>query len=183
MSSDSVRSHDDSQRTTEFLRLLGTHEQRTNAFLFSLVPNWADANDIAQDVRLRLWEQFDRYDPSKDFGAWARTIAYYYVLAYRKRQHGRCVQLGPESLELVAATFNAGVEQFEARATALRKCIEKLSAMKRQLLLRCYSGRETIRQVAESLGRSFDAVRKSVFRTRNQLADCVRQELDSEDQP
>jgi RNA polymerase sigma-70 factor, ECF subfamily len=183
MSSDAPQSSDASQRTSEFLRLLGLHEERTNAFVFSLVPNWADAQDIGQEVRLRLLEQFNNYDPSKDFGAWARTIAYYRVLAYRKRSHGRQVHLSQESLELVAATFNEGVEQFENRGGAFQKCLKKIEASKRQILLRCYSGRESVRHVAESLGRSFDAVRKTVFRTRNQLAECVRQELKNEEIP
>ena len=183
MSSGTPPSHDAADRTGEFLRLLGRHEERTKAFIFSLVPNWADAQDIAQEVRLRLWEQFDAYDPAKEFGGWARTIAYYQVLAYRKRLHTRQVHLSAEFLETVAAAFNADVDQFEARGSALQRCLDKLTAAKRRLLLRCYSGRETIRQVAESLGRSFDAVRKSVFRTRNQLAACVRQELRGEEEP
>lgn len=181
MSPELPKMNDATQRTGEFLRLLGVHEERTKAFVFSMVPNWADAQDIAQEVRLRLWEQFDAYDSSKDFGAWSRTIAYYQVLAYRKRSQKRYVQLGPEFLELVAETFNAGVEQFEARGSALQRCMEKLTAVKRRLLLRCYGGGETIRQVADSLGRSFEAVRKSVFRTRSQLASCVEQELKREE--
>jgi RNA polymerase sigma-70 factor, ECF subfamily len=183
MSPDASPPSDNSRRTTEFLRLLGVHEDRIKGLIFSLVPNWADAQDIAQEVRLRLWEQFDAYDPAKDFGAWARTIAYYHVLAYRKRQHGRQVQLGAEVLEQVAAAFNAQIDEFEARGSALQRCLQKLTAAKRRLLLRCYSGCETIRQVAESLGRSFDAVRKSIFRTRGQLAACIRQELQRKEEP
>jgi RNA polymerase sigma-70 factor, ECF subfamily len=177
------RASSDSERTAEFLRLLGVHEERINALVFSLVPNWADAQDIAQDVRLRLWEQFDAYDRTKDFGAWARVIAYYQVLAYRKRLRGRHLHFGDEFLQLVAATFDAGIDQFEARSRAMQKCISKLSAVKRRLLLRCYSGRETVRQVADSLGRSFEALRKSVLRTRRQLAACIQRELKSQDEP
>jgi RNA polymerase sigma-70 factor (ECF subfamily) len=172
-----------SQHTHEFLRLLGIQEDRTKAFIFSLVPNWADAQDIVQEVRLRLWEQFDNYDPSKDFGAWARTIAYYQVLAYRKRSRGSQMLLSEESLELVATVFNQGVDHFEMRLNALQRCLNKLTIVKRKILLRCYNGQETVRQVAESLGQSFDAVRKSVFRTRTQLATCVKRELNSEDLP
>jgi RNA polymerase sigma-70 factor (ECF subfamily) len=181
MSFTAVSSQNDSERTKEFLRLLGSHEERTNAYIFSLVPHWADAQDIIQEVRIRLWEQFDHYDATKDFGVWARTIAYYQVLAYRKTSSRCREQLGLESLELVAKTFDTNVRRFELRSSVMRKCIQKLTAAKRRILLRCYSGHETIRQVAESLGRSFETVRKSVFRTRNQLATCIRQELKDEE--
>ncbi len=74
------------RRTQEYLRLLGQHEARLVGFIFSLVPHWADADDVAQEVRIALWNEFDKYDPAKDFGAWARTIAYYEVLTYRKKR-------------------------------------------------------------------------------------------------
>ncbi len=169
-------------RTEQFLRLLSAHEERTKAFIYSLLPNWADAEDIAQEVRLKLWEQFDRYDPSKDFGAWSRTIAHFHVLAFRKRARRR-PQLSPESIDLVAETFNAETERLEARASVLQKCIEILTETQRGLLLRCYRGGETIRQVAERIGRSYEAVRKSVLRTRQDLAKCVERELKREDAP
>ncbi|MBN1395053.1 MAG: sigma-70 family RNA polymerase sigma factor [Pirellulales bacterium] len=178
------RSHKprDDDRTEQFLRLLSAHEDRTKAFIYSLLPNWADAEDVAQEVRLKLWEQFDRYDPSKDFGAWSRTIAHYHVLAFRKRARRRR-QLSPQLLELVAETFDAQAERLEARARVLKKCIDALSESKRRMLLRCYRGKETIRQVAALAGRSYEALRKSLLRTRRELAQCVERELNREDSP
>lgn len=71
--SDSNLDHDD--RATEFLRLLNEHERALNAYILTLNPHWADAEDIAQEMRLRLWKQFDKYEPGTDFCAWGRSIA------------------------------------------------------------------------------------------------------------
>jgi RNA polymerase sigma-70 factor, ECF subfamily len=170
-------------RTDQFLRLLSAHEEHMKAFIFSLLPNWADTEDLAQEVRLKLWEQFDEYDRSKDFGAWSRTIAYYRVLAFRKKSRSRHLQFSQALIDQVAETFNAEAQRLEIRARKLQKCVDKLAESKRQLLLWCYRGHETIRQVAERVGRSFDAVRKSVLRTRHELARCVERELEREDVP
>lgn len=56
------------QRTSEFLDLLGQHERRLQSFVVALVPHLADADEIVQQTRLRLWEQFDQYDRARDFG-------------------------------------------------------------------------------------------------------------------
>ena len=72
--------------TEEFLRLLGHHEASLRRYIDALMPNGNDADNIAQEVRLRLWRQLGDYDRSKDFGPWARTIARYVILTYRKRQ-------------------------------------------------------------------------------------------------
>ena len=55
-------------RPHEYLRLLAQYDLRLRGFVFTLVPNWADAEDIVQEVKLRLWEQFDDYDPTRTFG-------------------------------------------------------------------------------------------------------------------
>ena len=45
--------------------------RRLNGYVLSLVHNWIDADDIVQDVAVRLWQRFDDFMPDADFGAWA----------------------------------------------------------------------------------------------------------------
>ncbi len=76
---------DQHRRTAEFVQLLKQHDRRVSAYVYSLVLDWNDAEDIVQETSVRLWEQFDEYRVDEDFGAWACTIARYMVMAYRKR--------------------------------------------------------------------------------------------------
>lgn len=86
----------------EFVRLLKRHERRLNACVFSLVHNWADAEDILQEVAVDLWRRFAEYDPSRDFGAWACTVAYYQVLSYRKKKGRQYLYFSEESDRLLS---------------------------------------------------------------------------------
>ncbi len=173
----SSKSSSNDERTRQFLTLLGRHERRLRGLILALVPNWADADDIAQEVRIRLWEQFDRYDPSKDFGAWARTIAYYQVLTYREKQSRRRKVIGDRFVEVVAEQAAAISEELDAAEEALKECFEKLPEAKRDLLIRYYSGERTTRQIAAESGRGFDATRQAILRTRSVLRDCVEEVL------
>lgn len=168
------------QRTKQFLTLLGQHERRLRGFILSLAPNWADADDIAQDVRIRLWEQFDAYDPAKDFGAWARTVAYYQVLTYREKQSRRRNVVSDRFIETVAEEAAAISDELDSGQEALKDCFEKLPETKRNLLLRYYSGDHSTRELAAELGRSFDATRQAIIRTRLTLRDCVEETLKRE---
>ena len=91
---------DNEKQTNEhverFVQLLSKCERRLNDYVLSLVPNWADAEEVLQETKLRLWQQYHEYDPTKDFGAWACTIAYYQVLTMRKRGHAKHVDLSPK---------------------------------------------------------------------------------------
>jgi len=168
------------QRTAEFLRLLGRHERRLKATVLALVPHWADADDIVQETRIRLWEQFSQYDPSKDFGAWACTIAYYQVLSYREKRSRLPAALSPEFLAAVAEQLASTGEETEDRVRALAHCLQKLDGAKRTLLQLYYARRMTMREVANRVGRTLDSVKHSIIRSRLSLADCIEKTLKEE---
>ncbi len=168
------------QRNEEFLRLLGQHEAGLLGYILSLVPNWADADDIAQEVRIRLWKQFDSYDRSKDFGTWACTIAHYMVHAHRERlsRYGRL--FSSPLADLIAREVAAIAEELSASQQTLKDCFEKLPEGKRELLTTYYSGVHTGREIAAQLGQSYDATRQALVRARMALRDCVDEALREE---
>jgi RNA polymerase sigma-70 factor (ECF subfamily) len=163
-------------RSRWFVELLGTSERQLNAFVLALVPSWPDADEVVQQTRIRLWEQFDRYDPTLDFAAWARAIAYYQVLTYRKQAGRRGALLSDAVLEQLAADADR-LDDLAPRKEALNECLKKLTPPQRALLAQCYGGSASIREVSEDLGRSFTAVRQSLFRLRQLLYRCIQQRL------
>ena len=66
------------------MRLLAEHERQLAGYVHTLVPLWQDAEDVLQNTKLRLWEQFDSFQLGTDFAAWAITIAGYMVRTHRK---------------------------------------------------------------------------------------------------
>ena len=169
--------HRPDARAEEFLRLLGKHEARINALILAMVPDWAAAEDIGQEVRIRLWKAFDQYDPSKDFGPWCRTIAYHEVLRYIKQTKRRHPAFSPEFFETVADQMARMPDDYNDRLRALSACLRKLAEFKRRLLMRYYAGNETMHEIAERIGRSFDATRQSILRSRKSVGECVKKTL------
>lgn len=165
-----------------FLRLLFQHERRLESFVFSLVADFAAAEDIVQETKIMLWQQFDRYDPQKDFGAWARSIAYYQVLSHRKKMmRSREQQFSSKFLEAVAQAQEELSPKAAAREESLKQCVDQLQRQQQQLLLQCYSGEQTIKAVAEQRGRSVNATYKLLEKIRRQLSRCIERRLRGED--
>lgn len=173
----SATSREDSRRTAEFVRLLTQHERRVYGYILSLVPRWADADEILQETNVRLWEQFDSYQPDADFGAWACTIAYYQVLTFRKRAVRERSHLSDRFVELIATEAQAAASDAEERMVAMEDCLAKLLPTQRQLLRQCYGGKATIKQVAEKVGRSVAATYKSIARIRQVLHECIERRV------
>lgn len=167
-------------QTDQFVRLLTQNERRVYAFILSLVPNWADADEILQETNVRLWQDFHKYEPGTDFAAWACTVAKFQIMTYRKKRAREQVQFSNEFIEKVAAKAAVTMAATDERRDALNRCIEKLSDKNQSLLRGCYSPGGSIKSVASQFGRSADAVYKALSRVRQFLHQCIDQSLEKE---
>jgi RNA polymerase sigma-70 factor (ECF subfamily) len=161
-------------KTEQFLKLLGAHERSLFAYVYALAPNWQDAEEVMQRVRIRIWQQFDQYDTAKPFDAWARAIAYYLVLAYRKEKSRQREFFAEQVLELIGAEFESHLDQASERRDALLQCLSKLEDRKRELVTTYYSSAGHAREaIASKLSLSPNALRQALFRIRRVLLECV----------
>lgn len=181
MAGKASRNTDSDQRNVEFVRLLKQHDRRVAAYIFSLVPDWNDAEDLVQNTCVRLWEQFDEYRSGEDFGAWACTIARYEVMTYRKRTCREKLQFSSEVVDVLVTHAAADHDSAEHRLKALGDCTRRLSDSARTLLDLCYAKRVKVKDAAMQLGRSVNATYLMLSRVRRDLHDCVEATLKRED--
>jgi RNA polymerase sigma-70 factor (ECF subfamily) len=170
--------HDDRRR--RFVQHYTQHENRVRRYILSLLPDWPAADEIMADTNIRLWEQFDEYDSNKDFGSWACTIAHYLVLARRKEVARQRRVLSDSTIEVVAEYASQAAEPSDRRMSALRHCLNKLSAANRSLIEQVYYGSKTTVQIASSLGQSAETVARRVSRVRMKLHKCIEGQLATE---
>jgi RNA polymerase sigma-70 factor, ECF subfamily len=166
-------------RSKAFLRLFLQNERRLYAYILTLLPHRADADDVLQEASLVLWDKFDPDHPPADFAAWGCRIAYYKVLDFCKKRQRSRVQFSQEMLERLAETAveQAGPLQLDERREALYGCIEKLTARDRELLACRFAAGATTQSTAARVGRSVDAVYKALAKVRRALFECVNRAL------
>jgi RNA polymerase sigma-70 factor (ECF subfamily) len=168
-------------KTEQFLKLLGAHERSLFAYVYALAPNWQDAEEVMQRVRIRIWQQFDQYDSERPFDAWARAIAYYLVLAYRKEKSRQREFFTERILEAVSNQFESHLEQAGERREVLLRCMDKLDGRKRDLVTAYYStARPPAETIANKLSMTPNAVRQALFRIRKVLLECVERTMRAE---
>lgn len=160
-------------RVEAFVSLLGRHQRRVQQFVGSLVPAAADADDILQDTNLVLWREFERFEPGTNFGAWACTVAFNQVLAWRKKRTRDRLVFDEPFLQAVANELIESADRLEERAKALAGCVERLPAHHRELLRRRYTDGRPVETIAAEQKRTPDAVYRTLSRVREALYDCV----------
>lgn len=179
----SVNEPDTHQRelhSREFVRLLAQHELRLAGYVHSLIPKWDDAEDVLQETKLRLWDQFDQFRPGAEFLPWALTVANYMVLAYRKKCQRQRLYFSDEVLERIAERVPE-VSLLEGnRVSALVRCAEAMSANSRRLLRLFYVERQSVKEIAEELSQTTTATYQALSRIRRSLRGCIERRLQQE---
>ncbi len=88
-----------------FITLLLQNEADLRAFIGSMVRDRAAREDVLQETALVLWREFERYDRSRPFGAWARGIAANLLKQHWEREARGPLYLPIEVLPAVLAAF------------------------------------------------------------------------------
>ena len=177
---DQVSSQKDSYES--FVQVFARHEPGLRAFVRPLVPTWDDMDEVIQQTCVVLWRKYGDFEPGTDFLSWACTIARFEVLKYRRTRARDRHLFGEELIVLLADEGAAEATQRERERRALDGCIEKLQPRHRELIRRCYSG-TSIKEVAESLGRSATSLYKMLNRIRVGLLECIERSLAEEAAP
>lgn len=168
-------------RYREFVRLLAENERRLTAYVHALVTSWQDAEDVLQNTKLRLWEQFDSYRRDGDFAAWAIAIARSMVQTHRTVCRRQRVYFSDEVMERITRNIpSANASKDDDRLSAVWECVKTLSDARRNLLRLVCSGHKRLKDIARELGQTPTATRVALLRTRRTLFECVQKRLRNE---
>lgn len=161
------------------LRVIET-QNRLYAYILSLVLDRERARDILQQTNLVLLEKETDFASGTDFFAWSARVAYYEVLADRRRRVRDRHLFNDELLAVVASESLRAAGALEDRAEALRACLTKLSASNREILAQRYRPGGSVAEIAKTLGKTPGAISAILHRLRAGLMDCVERKLRSQ---
>jgi RNA polymerase sigma-70 factor (ECF subfamily) len=165
----------------EFIRLLAAHSQSLYRYIFTLLPDPDQAQDVYQDSVMTLWEKFGDYRALEPFLPWAYRFAYFKVLAHRKRNRRQPLLLDDDVLAILAEEQVEENEWLEAQLRMLPGCLEKLTQNERRLVEMRYNGRASVAQIAHETGRLADTLYRVLHRVRKKLLHCIEHRLAMEE--
>lgn len=168
----------------QFVDLVTPCQSQLLGYLYAILRNRQDAEDVLQQTYLELWRKFDQYDPGQSFFGWARQFARIQAIQFLRKSRRHRLQFSTALIDILADEILAEPQQYQqesARLRSLRTCMGRLKQSDQQLVRQCYRDRHTFRQVAEMLGRSPQSLGNSLRRIRTTLLQCIQRTLAAED--
>ncbi len=152
-------------------------ETDLRAFIYSVVRDWVQVDDVLQEVAMVLWRRYADYDPRYTFGAWARGVARGVLSNERRRR--RPEVMDPTIIAVLADANQVVVAEaaWDHEDAALQACIAELDARARRMLDLRYVGSLGWQAIAEELKRSPGAIKKALQRIRDRLRQCIAARL------
>jgi RNA polymerase sigma-70 factor, ECF subfamily len=174
---------DEQDRRDLYSELITRHQSQLYAYIYAIVRNQENADDLFQSVCLVLWRKFELFQPGSSFFSWARQTAQREVRDFlkRRRRPSYVSEVLLDSLCETALTPHS--DATDVYLDALRRCREKLSAADEELLALRYVENLGSRQIADRLQRPQQSVCNSLTRIRGWLLDCVTTQLARQERP
>ena len=151
-----------------FERLVPAYRRRVFGLAYSILRDRAAAEDLAQEVFVKLMHALPHYDGRAQLSTWIYAITRNAaVSALRSRR--RTVSIADPAVlaEVDAVTHAPDVEPEDA---ALRRGIEALPDRQRQAVTLYYLDERPVNEVAEMMGLPVNTVKTHLHRARASLA-------------
>lgn len=178
-----VRDADD---TAAFAELVDRFQNRLVAVMHHLVGSADEAEDLAQEVFLRVFRTRKKYTPKAKFSTWLFTIANNLALnALRDRQRRPVVPLevhdsgplGPRPTEVLAPIRDdppAHNLQQQELAEVIRQALDGLNEHQRVAIVLNKFEDMNYADIAEVMGLSTKAVKSLLSRARSKLREALQ---------
>ncbi|MBT4496815.1 MAG: sigma-70 family RNA polymerase sigma factor [Gemmatimonadetes bacterium] len=168
-----------------FRKLCERHRDRVYTFAWYFLGNREDAEDVAQEVLIRLWNHWQEVEPAR-LPAWITRVARNVCLdLLRKRKSYRAVVSGEGDEEALARVASRGPDPEKlAEASEFQRQLERaLQALpeihRTVVVLREIQGLK-YEEIAESLGLPLNTVKVYLHRGRRELREQLRKSMDDE---
>jgi RNA polymerase sigma-70 factor (ECF subfamily) len=130
---------------------------------------------------LNLWKKWEEFERGGDFLCWACGIAHNEVRNFLHRRGRDRVVFSDQLLSSLADVRLRVQPLLDERRSLLAECIKKLDFIAREMLERCYAGRNSMKVLARQFRTTPNALYVRLRRTRRELMDCVGQHAGKEE--
>lgn len=176
--------------TEAFRELIEAHQHRIIGTVAKMLGDDIDAEDIAQQVFVRVWKSAPRWQPTAKVSTWIFKITRNLVFNEFRRRKRHPVQsldraMDPEGDDRPMQAADPSVKNpdtallDEEMQAAIQRAIEELPETQRMAIVLRRFDEMPYEDIGEVLGLSVPAVKSVLFRARTDLREKLRKYLEA----
>jgi len=153
-------------------RLVPVYRRRVFGLAYSILRDRAAAEDVAQEVFVKVWQAFGSFDGRARLSTWIYAITRNTAIgALRKRS--RLVSLSEPGVAAIVDAMESGEQSEGGGDPRLWRLVDGLPGKQRQAVVLFYQNDRSIEEVAGMLGMPVNTVKTHLHRARARLASML----------
>jgi len=168
------------------------HSRRLLLKTYRITNNWQDAEDVVQESLMSAFIHINTFENRSGFSTWLNRIAINSALMLLRKRRSSPVttfdssNCGDEPGEIVEPRDHreSPEQRYALRQTEerLKSAIQRMRPKNRKVVELYQIGDMSLKEIAQSLSISVPAVKSRLVRARKELRQCVRCELERNNQ-
>lgn len=162
-----------------FRELVERYKKKVYYLALDMTGNPVDAEDVSQEVFLKVFRSFSTFRRGAQLGSWLYRITYNAAIDHLRRKGAAPTAVTDETIELAAAS-EAGLPRRAAADPAaalessqlqdlIARALEKVSPQEKAVFLLRHYDQLMLKDIASSLGLSIGSVKSYLFRAVRKL--------------
>jgi RNA polymerase sigma-70 factor, ECF subfamily len=166
-----------SDHNEAMVQALTASQGRLYAYILTLLPHAEAARDVLQETNLVLWRKAAEAPEGSAFIGWSFRVAQLQVMSHLRDRARARRRFDDQLLAAMDAEAQRAANTADDRMVALEFCLQKLDPASRDLIVKRYGSTASVDETARALGKTANAVSRSLFRIRMALLRCIETRL------
>ncbi|HKK76237.1 MAG TPA: sigma-70 family RNA polymerase sigma factor [Saprospiraceae bacterium] len=167
-----------------FRSLMERYQSYVFTIAYKVLKNRESAEEVAQDVFIKVYRMLGSYQQKSKFSTWLYTIAYRTALdeARKKKRYSLSIEADDQHLQI--ADEDGKSPAFDLQQADLNKqleaAIQHLKPIDATLITLYYLNEKNVQEIQVITGLTKSNIKTKLFRLREQLREQLKQQLQEE---
>lgn len=159
-----------------FAELLNRYKNLVYSVVLRMVNNTEEANDLAQEIFIKLYRNLDKYQPEYKFSTWLIRISTNHVIDYRRKRKQETVSMEEMSYQLTSDSSPEKEYLQKEKRKSLEYAIQALPDLYKVPIVLYHQQGLRYQEIAEIIGEPLSKVKNRIFRGRKMLKENLEKE-------
>lgn len=157
-----------------FGELVARYKNLVYSIILRMTNDSEEANDLAQDVFIKIYKNLDKYYPEYKFSTWVIRITTNHVIDFRRKKRQETVPIEDVEHELGAGRSPEAIAIANEETAKLRAVVSDLPDMYKIPIVLYHQQGLSYQEIADVTQEPLSKVKNRIFRGRRMLKDSLK---------
>jgi len=167
-----------------YAELVGRYQHFVFTTTLKYTQNREDAEEIAQDIFVKVYRSLADFKGTSKFSTWLYTITYNTSITFLRKKKLNIQSIDDEKtlvqLENQESSFSANTMEQKSRVNRVNEAIGQLSPDDAQIINLFYKGEQSLDEIGQIMGMEPNTVKVRLHRARQKLKDKLEKDIRTE---